>query len=300
VSNEGAVSRRALLVGGLGGITMLAGGGALAQHEVGTNPRLRRLFYGCGTTPPIPHSDFHVVDGSLSSVAMSRQMDWQVALPPGGTRSDRPTPLVLVLTGATGTPPSLSDVLGMPGFATAAGLQVAFACPDKGDAALYYHPRASGQDPMTWILDEFLPHIERRFHVGGSTANRAVYGWSMGGFASLLFASQQPRRFCAAVASSPAVFPTYQDAVIGHSGTFDTAEDWQRWGLWEHLSDLDGVPVMINCGDADAFSGTARQLIARIPGAVGGIGHGCHDQGFWHRQEPAQLEFLARHLRVDR
>jgi hypothetical protein len=293
--DDGRISRRNLLAGGAGGLALLAGGGLLARHEIEVHPEFHRLVYGCGSTPAIPPSRYRVIDGQYDSPAMRRAMPWRVALPPrldtGGTRA----PLVVVLPGASGVPADLTTGVGLPGFATAAGLGFAFACPGSG-GTLYYHPRASGVDPMAWILDEFVPMVERRFGVGGSRANRAVYGTSMGGYGALLFASLRPRRFAAAVASSPAVYPSYGAAVTGHSVTFDNEADWERWGLWDHLADLDGVPVMINCGDGDPFAPTARHLLATIPGAVGGIGRGCHDFGIWRRSAPAQLVFLASRL----
>ncbi|MBV9486311.1 MAG: hypothetical protein JO246_09665 [Frankiaceae bacterium] len=245
--------------------------------------------------PPIPPSNYRTVDGTYDSDAMRSRMDWEIALPPRLDAGPAPAPLVLVLPGASGVPTDLTTGVGLTGFATAAGLGMAFACPANG-GPLYYHPRASGLDPMAWILDEFLPMIERRFGVGGSTANRAIYGTSMGGYGALMFAAQRPRQFCAAVACSPAIYESFDAAVTGHPITFDTQSDWDRWGLWNRLSDLNGVPVMINCGDADPFAVSARQLLSRIPGAVGGIGRGCHDFGIWRRSAPAQLEFLAGHF----
>lgn len=292
--DDGGISRRTLLLGA-GGLAVVAGGGAaLAPHELNAHPHLRRILFGCGPTPPIPHSEFRVVNGSFASTAMKRQMPWQVALPPAPHRTG-PTPLVIVLPGASGTPSGLSTGVGLPGFATAAGLNVAFAAPGNG-GTIYYHPRASGLDPMSWVLSEFIPMVERRFDVGGRVERRAIYGMSMGGFGALLFAAQAPRHFVAAVASSPAVFESYDAAVRGHPTTFDSAADWQRWGLWERLGDLNGVPVMIDCGDADPFAPTARDLLRRLPGATGAIGHGCHDFGFWRRQAPAQLQFLRGHF----
>jgi hypothetical protein len=291
--DNGGISRRALL-GGAAAAVVLGGGAGLGNYELDHHPIWRRRIFGCGSTPPIPPSDYRIVNGTMRSAAMGQSMGWQVALPPARSPLRR-VPLVLVLTGATGTPTSLSEVLGMPGFATAAGLPLAFACPASG-GPLYYHPRSSGEDPMTWILEEFLPMAEHRFGVGGSAANRAIYGWSMGGYAALLYASLRPRRFCAVAASSPAVFPSYDAADTGHANLFDSQADWERWGLWNHLSDLTGVPVMINCGDGDYFAAAARHMLGAIPGAVGGISPGCHLQSFWHGQEPAQLRFLARQL----
>jgi S-formylglutathione hydrolase FrmB len=294
MTETGSVSRRALLLGAAGTAAMLGGGAALADYEVNRHPRLHRFVFGCGSMPPIPQSDYRIVTGTTDSAAMHRSMGWEVALPPRANRSTR-LPLVVVLPGASGNAQSLTTAVGLPGYATAANLRFAFVSTDNGGLT-YYHPRANGEDPIAWVLDELVPMVERRFHVGGSPANRAIFGSSMGGFGALLLAAQRPRRFCAAVASSPAIFPSYAAASRGHAGTFDSEADWQRWGLWDDLGALDGVPVRIDCGDGDPFVDVARHLLATIPGAAGGIGHGCHLPSFWRRQAAAQLTFLADHL----
>src|SRR5206468_11340414 len=133
---------------------------------------------------------------------------------------------------------SVFSGVGFPGYATAANLDLAFAVPGGG-GNLYWHPRADGRDPLAWARDEFLPMVEERFAVGGSSG-RAVIGWSMGGYGALLVAQQSPRLMNAVAALSPAVFPSYAAARSGHPYTFDSASDWERYGLWTHLSDLDG------------------------------------------------------------
>lgn len=102
--------------------------------------------------------------------------------------------------------------------------------------------------------------------------------------------------FVAAAAASPAVFPSFHDAVTGHPHTFDSEADWQRYGVWNRLSSMGQVPVRIDCGDADPFAPTARQLLTRIPNATGAISSGCHDVAFWRRTAPAAFEFLKEFL----
>jgi hypothetical protein len=95
---------------------------------------------------------------------------------------------------------------------------------------------------------------------------------------------------------SPAVFQNYQSAITGHTHTFDSAMDWQRWGLWNQLGSGYWPAVRIDCGDADPFAATARVLLKRIPNAVGGISSGCHEGGFWRRHALADIAFLKNQL----
>lgn len=259
----GMVSRRTLLMGAAGTVALLGGGTALGKHEIDTHPGLRRFFGQCGDMPSLPDKGAYVVHtGTLRSTAMSREMPYAYALPEEGIR-----------------------VRGMP---------LIVALPGDVDSS-YYHPRADGTDMLAFVVDELVPHVERTLAVGGARQRRAVYGVSMGGYGALLIAQRYPHLVCAAAGGSPAVFQDFHDAITGHSHTFDSEADWQRWGLWDQL-DTFRVPVRIDCGDADPFVATARQLIAKIPGAVGHIGSGCHEHGFWRRAAPADLRFLKNHL----
>jgi S-formylglutathione hydrolase FrmB len=299
--DSGRISRRSLLIGGAGAVVVIGGGLAGFDHELGQHPGLRADVFGCGSTPAIPHSDYTVTTGSYSSPAMHTDVPWEFAIPskyvrdPGLPSQHGPLPLVVVLPGEGGQPHDMVTGIGLPGWASAAKLDLAFASPG-GAGSTYYHPRADGTNSYEWVTEEFIPLIERRFTVGGSRATRAIYGNSMGGFGALLIAMRRPDLVAAAVGSSPAVFASYHAAITGHPHTFDSEADWARWGLWEHLGSFNTVPVRIDCGNADPFEATDRALLARIPGAVGGISSGCHDIGFWRRNATTQLRFLAAHL----
>jgi S-formylglutathione hydrolase FrmB len=233
---------------------------------------------------------------------MHADVPWVVALPSRYIDRTSPTalaagrlPLVIALPGMGGQPQDMVSGVGLPGWATAANLNLAFASPGGGGST-YYHPRTDGTNSFAWVTEEFIPMVERKFAVGGLRDKRAMFGWSMGGFGSLLVAQQRPALVCAAVGSSPAVFPSYQAAISGHPHTFDSAADWERWGLWDHRSEFNKVPVRIDCGSGDPFAATARMLLADVPDAVGHIESGCHDDGFWRRNATSQLQFLAAHL----
>ena len=290
------VSRRKVLVGG-GAAAVLAavGGGVAAEWD---NPRVARLRGGCGDAPEVPHANYAVTRGVFDSEAMGAKMPWLVAVPRtsyiGFAGPPRPA-LVLCLTGLGDGIDMATSGIGFPGFATAAKLGLAFAVPGGG-SNLYWHPRADGRDPLAWAVEEFLPMAERHFDIGGSADNRATLGWSMGGYGALLVAQQRPNLFSAVAALSPAVFPSYDAARSGHAYTFDSAADWDSNGLWNHLDELADTAVRIDCGNYDPFAPTARELLKRIPGAVGGIGSGCHDKAFWRRTAPTSLRFLADRL----
>ena len=267
MTDGGGISRRALLGGGAGSLVVLAGLGATAGYEIDHRPSLRRQLFGCGGTPAIPASTYRVTSGTTASRAMRADMPWVVAVP-ADHEPGRALPVVLCLPGAGGLAETLTDAVGLPGWATAAGLRLGFACPG-GEASTYYHPRAAGTDSFAWVTEEFLPMAERRFGMGGSKPSRGVFGWSMGGFGALLVAQRRPDLVCAAVAASPAVFPSYHAAVTPHGGTFDSAADWSRWGLWNQAATCATSRSGSTAAMPTRSPTTARQLMHRVPGAVG-------------------------------
>jgi len=293
----GAVSRRALLLGALGAGVAAVGAGAAVEWD---SPTFVRLRGGCGPNPSVPRSTYDVhtltlVTGSSSMTTTSiHESSYYVGLPAGRTPGDG-TPLAIYLPGLNRKDEDLKGGLGITGFATAAGSKLAFVQPAFGGDS-YWHPRADGRDPMAVLLDHVVPAVEKRFGVGGSRERRGVFGSSMGAFGTLLLAQLHPDEVAAAVALSPAVFQSYAEARRSHPYTFDSEHDWQTYGVWEHLDEIRGPAVRIDCGSGDPFAPTARQLLKRIPGVAGGIESGCHIGSFWRRRMPSTLEFLAEHL----
>lgn len=296
----GAVSRRALLLGALGAGVAAVGAGAAVEWD---SPTFVRLRGGCGPNPPVPKStyDVHTLNNFVSITDSDGTRTTEVpdatcyvGLPAGHTPGDG-TPLVIYLPGLNRKDEDLEGGLGITGFATAAGSKLAFVQPAFGGNS-YWHPRADGRDPMAVLLEDVVPGVERKFGVGGSRERRGVFGSSMGAFGALLLAQQHPDTVAAAVALSPAVFRSYAEARRSHPYTFDSEDDWKANGLWEHLDELRGTAVRIDCGSGDPFAPTARELLKRIPGATGGIESGCHVGSFWRRRLPTTLDFLVQHL----
>ncbi|MGN6474164.1 MAG: alpha/beta hydrolase, partial [Mycobacteriales bacterium] len=278
-----------------GAAVLLGGGAALADHEIYAHPGLRRFFGFCGSTPALPPLGTYAIETrALQSEAMGRPMPYTVALPQRETSRQR-LPLVLALPCEGGAATDFAVRQGLPNYAFQAGFRACFVSPgDPGSS--YYHPRGDGSDMLAFLLDELIPHLEQTLGVGGSRSRRALYGVSMGGYGALLIAHLHPEMFCAATVGSPAVFQSYQAAITGHPHTFDSEADWQRWGLWDQLGSGSCPAVRIDCGDADPFAPTARELLRRIPGAVGSISSGCHEGGFWRRHAPADIAFLKNRL----
>ncbi len=284
-------SRRSLLIAGAATAALGTGGWAFND----TYPTvLAHLVGSCrGTTAPAAGAV--VTRGRLASRAMGGDIAYAIALPPG---HDGPMPVVVALHGRGGS----ADAVMSMGFAefvaaaVAAGRCAPFAVAAvDGGASTYWHRRASGVDPMTMVLDEFVPFLGRR-GLGGTRASTAVLGWSMGGYGALLAGETAPELFAAVVAASPAFWETYAAAAGAHGDTFDGEVDWRAHDIAGHAELLAGTPVRFDCGNLDPFAPVVRRLQAKLPGSAGGISPGCHDDGFWRSVATEQVQFLAAHF----
>ena len=286
------ISRRSFLVGGAA--AALGGGGwAFNDSHPTVLPRLLGACRGLGA----PSAGSVVTRGVLASRAMKGDVGYAIATPPGHSG---PMPVVVALHARGGS----ADAVMSMGFAEFVADAVtrgqvapfAVAAVDGGEST-YWHRRASGLDPMTMVLDEFVPFLRRK-GLGGSRTSTAVIGWSMGGYGALLAGETAPEVFCSVVAASPAFWWTYADAHSAHPETFDGEEDWKAHDVAGHAGMLRNTPVRFDCGDKDPFRGVVTRLQPLLASAVGGISGGCHDDGFWRAVAPEQVRFLAQHFQA--
>jgi enterochelin esterase-like enzyme len=295
------VSRRAFLLGGAGlGAVAVAGGGGAVLVEQDVLPgkvAFDRAIGRCGSVPSPPRTAGIVQPQTFRSRQRGTQVTAVVVLP-AGVRSVWRLPVVVALHGNGGTGASaaaglaldryLTDVVrtrGVPPFAIVAV---------DGGPDTYWHRRQSGEDPLGMITDELLPRLHAQ---GASTDRFGVIGWSMGGYGALLLAETVGApRMAAAVASSPALFPSYDNARRTNHRAFDDAADFARNDVFARLSRLHGVPTRVDCGTSDPFAPMVRRLRARLKPA-GLMSGGCHDGAFWRPHLPDQLAFLGGHLR---
>ncbi|GAA2143492.1 alpha/beta hydrolase [Actinomadura napierensis] len=295
------ISRRALLIGGLGGLGAFAAAGgtgyALVENDVlPGRVRLDRALGRCGDVPAAPAASTAVRRLTWHSAHRRTDVTATVVLP-AATRSLRGLPVAVALHGSGGTGASAVRSLALdhylPDAVAHGGVPpFAIAAVDGGPDS-YWHPRADGDDPLGMIVDELLPRLGKE---GAETARIGAIGWSMGGYGALVLARRLGAgRTAAVVASSPALFASYEDAHGTNARSFDGAADFARNDVSTALDALKGVPVRVDCGTSDPFAPMARKLRDRIR-PEGSMGGGCHDGAFWRPRLPAQLAFLGHHL----
>ncbi|MCE0534618.1 esterase family protein [Kineosporia rhizophila] len=206
-------------------------------------------------------------------------------------------PVVLVLHGRGDDAHSAFDSLAAHEFLAQhvanGGAPVGIASVDGGET--YWHPRADGDDPLAMISGELLPRLGE---IGFDTGRLSLLGYSMGGFGALMLAREAsngrfgaPGQLVAAAASSPALFAR---ASVTSAGSFDDAEDFERWGDLAADPDVGDLPLSVSCGADDPFRAeTERYCKACDPAPAGSLGEGGHDHGYWRSLLPDQLVFLS-------
>lgn len=298
--DDGAVTRRALLAGGVGSLVVAAG--SLAAVEADVLPgRLwldRELGRGEVDARPPDVATGPLTYRTFASAARRTTVTWGLATPPGVPA--RGLPVVLVLHGRGGDARAAFTMLGLHRFLAAhvaAGRAPLALVSVDGGADTYYHPRSSGEDPVAMVTDELLPRVAEQ---GPRTAAIGVMGWSMGGYGSLLLARESDAgrlgglRVAAASAASPALFATWA-ASAPHA--FDDPADWRRWGDLARRPQVTTVPLQVSCGTSDPFAEQTRVYRAAVrPTPRGRLSPGRHDGGYWRSLAAGQLDFLARHL----
>lgn len=250
-------SRRTFLLGG--SASLLTGGLGPVAVDTGILPgriALRAALGRCDVGTSVPTGEpGRMTYGVLDSVARGRPVAWTLARPPGPHQDD--LPVVLVLHGRSGNRRTAFDSIGLLRYLAAhvagGGRPFALAAADGGDT--YWHPRSSGDDPVTMLVAELPPMLAAQ---GLRTDRVGALGWSMGGYGSLLLARESARAelggtvVVAAAAASPALFASYADAA---PGAFDDAADFARWGnLLDGPGVSPAVALDVRCGDNDVFT----------------------------------------------
>jgi pimeloyl-ACP methyl ester carboxylesterase len=288
-------SRRAVLAAGAAGLVGLVAVGAGIEADVlPGRSELHRLLGLEGPPGTIPDVDpGRMTSGEFTSAArLGTRVGWSVAYPPDAPTGIR-LPVLVVLHGRGGDHThAFGTTLGLDRFlaqAVSRGVSpFAIASVDGGDT--FWHRRSTGEDAGAMVTGEFLPLLRTR---GLGVARVAFLGWSMGGYGSLLLASQLgPARVAAVVAESPAIW-------VGDAprGPFDGPADSRANTVFTRQQALARIPLRIDCGTSDPFYSAAKAFVATLsPRPAGGFQPGGHDWDYWRRMAPVQLAFAGAHL----
>ena len=229
-------------------------------------------------------SEVAVRSGSLrSSHWPGRDIHWQLAQGTQGATGS--TPVVVVLHGKGGDASHAFRIMKLQEHVRSAG--VTLASVDGGD--YYWHARRAGVDTGAMVVDDFLPLVQRETGYAGKVA---FLGWSMGGYGSLLLASELgPDRVFAVVAESAAL---WTDAGLSAPGAFDDRADFEAHDVFDRQRTdvLATIPVRMDCGRSDPFVPGNKAFGKALPSAELTFDKGGHTAGYWTSHGGPQLEWV--------
>jgi S-formylglutathione hydrolase FrmB len=262
----------------------LVGVGVLADLAVGGAEGLAGLFSGPGTN----------VSGSFWSRFRRRRVGFTIGYPEGSSPGSK-LPVAIYLHGFRGDHRSAVSGYSPAGAATLANdvRRIAIATVDGGQG--YWHPHP-GDDPMSMVIEEFIPLLHRH-GVGGSPGRVALLGTSMGGYGAIAMAEHHRGQFAAVGAISPAIFDTYNWAHYVNPGAYWSAADFAQFDAITHAGALSGLPVRVASGTDDPFHPWVADF-ARVLPAPGYVTFppGAHTGSFFAGQTGPSVRFVAGHL----
>lgn len=301
-ASRGLTRRRFLIGGGLA-LGGLAVAGAVAQRELPLRSYWYRWTGQCGPEGPVPADLAQPMYGLFRSKVLGADVEYGQWAPSVSIRYGFKYPVCYCLP-ARGQDPHwvldgplyLADFLAEPH--SDGGIPLLSLVAVAGSDT-YWHERASGEDRMAMLLDEFIPWYEERYDVGGSREDRSVMGWSMGGYGALLAAERRPDMFGAVVAASPALWRSYDDVP---GDPFDDRRDYDENDVLAGIDSLSDTAVRVDCGKADIFYDAARDFAARceeqtgrpVAGDVADRAKGCHEPDYWRRVAADELDFILQ------
>ena len=302
---EDGITRRQLLIGG-GAVAALAAAAGIVGGRSWTVRdswyRLTGAYGEPGVYPPRGDVVYHY--GALPSQHVSGGAEYGIATPGELARMRRPPelrlPVCYCLPGwGRGPRGVLQGELRLGDFAAQAfaerGAQPFVLVAVRGGDT-YWHRRASGEDALAMLLDELIPYCRRELRLGGA-AGEAVMGWSMGGYGALLAAESRPEGFSGVCAVSAALWRSYDDGV-GHA--FDSAADYAAHDVYAGAGRLEGMPVRVDCGRQDLFYEADKAFAEALPQQPqGGFAPGGHNDAYWRRVAPPEMDFIAAALSGD-
>jgi len=213
--------------------------------------------------------------GQIRTELVPSPIAYRALLPSGGEISmEEGLPLLILLHGGGGDEDFLADM--KPVFDKAWGtgaLPPLVVVTPAGERSLYLDWKDGSERWETFLMNEFLPHVQERFHTSTERRHTLVAGISMGGLGSLRMAFKHPLTFGAVAALEPGIeaatewnATTLRDTFYRQDGIleerFGDPVDPDHWAANApvHLAATEGhriaasnLAIYFECGDQDMF-----------------------------------------------
>ena len=134
-----------------------------------------------------------VQDFQLTSKLMARQIPYRVVLPTDYASEKKSYPVIYLLHGLTGHFDNWGSKTKLADYAKNYNFIVVMP---EGNNGWYSDSASVPTDKYeSYIIQELIPEIERKFRVKAARESRAIAGLSMGGYGSIKFGLKYPQIF---------------------------------------------------------------------------------------------------------
>jgi S-formylglutathione hydrolase FrmB len=264
-----------------------------------------------------------VLEGlKINSKILGKEVRYSLYLPPDYATSERSYPVVYLLHGYTDDDTGwlqYGEINRLADGAIASGTipPMVIAMPDGGVS--WYVNSADGKVRYEdFLVQEFMPLIEKMYRIKASKRFRGIAGLSMGGYGSMLMALHHPDLFAATAPLSAAIFSD-DDALrspddrydsvfgilygtVGKKGKDRLSEHWYKNSVLKLIEqakpdDLKKVRYWFDCGDDDFLSG--GNALTHVALKTKGIPHefrmrdGAHTWTYWRTGIVEALQFIG-------
>ncbi len=285
------------------------------------------LFSGCKKEddmedPLVPPFERLVQGSSITSEIMSHTIKYSVLLPADYKTSGISYPVVYLLHGygdsytawsKSGNIRLLSDNLGTE------IVPMIFVMPDGYNS--YFMNNFNGTYRyMDMFANELVPEIDKLYRTKKDASQRAVMGYSMGGYGALILPAKNPNVFSISVPLSMSfrtdeqyleepqnVFNSQWAPIFGGNGTagpsrltsYFTQNSPFHFFDGNDLSAFSSLKLFIACGDDEetlsVTNGTLHNLLrSKNFDHQYRMGNGGHDFSYWYKVIPEALRFISK------
>ncbi|MBA3716574.1 MAG: esterase family protein [Pyrinomonadaceae bacterium] len=246
------------------------------------------------------------------------KLPYNVVLPPDyaqGAAHGTRYPVLYLLHGLTG---HYSDWLAKSKLAEHAARHHFIIITPEGNNGWYTDSPVAPTDKYeTYIIQELIPDVQRRFRAIEAREGRAVAGLSMGGYGALKFGLKHPQMFTLAASLSGALGPTAWDPDAPQTPAWVKPSIVRAYGkmddpvrpandIFKIVRELSAerfasLPfIYLDCGTEDFLIESNRQMAAllterKIPHEYRQL-PGKHDWPYWDRQVQEVLRLSAGKL----
>lgn len=257
----------------------------------------------------------------VKSAILGKDVRYTVYLPADYENSNRTYPVVYLLHGYTDDNTGwlqFGEINRYADKAIADGtIPPMIIIMPNGDSSWYINSYDGKENYEDFFVKEFMPTIEKTYHIKAEKKYRGVAGLSMGGFGTLSLSLKYPQLFAAAAPLSAAVFdddaissmadPNYE-ATFGQlygrglKGKDRLNNDWYKNSILKIIEkksadELKKVRYWIDCGDDDFLTkGNCLLHIAltekRVPHEYR-VRDGAHTWTYWRTGITDALKFIG-------